>query len=64
MARLARRLGEQDLLRPDVSVDDAEQILWVLTSFESFDLLYTGRGFSPEAVADLLFATAERALLK
>jgi AcrR family transcriptional regulator len=64
MKRLARRLGEQDLLRPDVSVDDAEQILWVLTSFESFDLLYTRRGLSRESVADLLFATAERALLK
>ena len=64
MKRLAGRLGEQDLLRPDVSVDDAEQILWVLTSFESFDLLYTRRGLSREAVADLLFATAERALLK
>jgi AcrR family transcriptional regulator len=64
MARLARRLGEQDLLRPDVSVEDAEHILWVLTSFESFDLLYTGRGLSAEVVADMLFATAERALLK
>jgi AcrR family transcriptional regulator len=64
MARLARRLGEQDLLRPGVSVEAAEHILWVLTSFESFDLLYTGRDLSTEAVADLLFATAERALLK
>jgi AcrR family transcriptional regulator len=64
MARLAGRLGEQDLLRPDVSVEDAEHILWVLTSFDSFDLLYAGRGLSTEAVADLLFATAERALLK
>jgi AcrR family transcriptional regulator len=64
MTRLARRLDEQDLLRPDVSVEDAEQILWVLTSFESFDLLYTRRGLSRKATADLLFATAERALLK
>jgi AcrR family transcriptional regulator len=64
MARLAGRLAEQDLLRPGVSVEDAEHILWVLTSFESFDLLYTGRGLSTEEVADLLFATAERALLK
>jgi AcrR family transcriptional regulator len=63
MARLAGRLAEQDLLRPGVSVEDAEQILWVLTSFESFDLLYTGRGLSTSAVAELLFATAERALL-
>jgi AcrR family transcriptional regulator len=64
MARLARRLGEQDLLRPDVSVEDAEHILWVLTSFDSFDLLHTGRGLPTDAVADTLFATAERALLK
>ena len=64
MARLAGRLAEQDLLRPDVSVEDAERILWVLTSFESFDLLYTGRRLSKSAVAELLFATAERALLK
>jgi AcrR family transcriptional regulator len=64
MMRLARRLREQDLLRPDVSIEDAEHILWVLTSFASFDLLYTGRGLSPEEVAGLLFATAERALLK
>ena len=64
MARLARRLDEQDLLRPGVSVEDAQHILWVLTSFDSFDLLYTGRGLSTGEAADLLFATAERALLK
>jgi AcrR family transcriptional regulator len=63
MTRLARRLEEQGLLRPDVSVEDAEHILWVLTSFESFDLLYTGRGLSVDEVADILTATAERALL-
>jgi AcrR family transcriptional regulator len=64
MMHLARRLREQDLLRPDVSIEDAEHILSVLTSFASFDLLYTGRGLSPKNVAGLLFATAERALLK
>jgi AcrR family transcriptional regulator len=64
MARLVGRLADQDLLRPDVSIEDAERILWVLTSFESFDLLYTGRGMSSEAAADLLSAAAERALLK
>lgn len=63
MARLARRLAEQGELRPGVSLDEAENVLWVLTSFESFDLLYTGRGLSTEAAAELLIATAERALL-
>ena len=56
--------GSRTSCRAGVSVADAEHILWVLTSFDSFDLLYTGRGLSTEAVADLLFATAERALLK
>ena len=59
-----RPYKEQDLLRPDVSVTEAGHVLWVLTSFESFDLLYTGRGLSTDAVADLLTATAERALLR
>ena len=64
MTRLGRRLAAQALHRPAVSLVDAERTLWVLTSFESFDLLYTGRGMSAEAASDLLFATAERALLK
>jgi AcrR family transcriptional regulator len=64
MARLARRLEEQGWLRPDVDAAEAEHILWVVTSFESFDLLYTGRGLSTTAVSDLLLAMAERALLK
>jgi AcrR family transcriptional regulator len=63
MARLARRLAEQGELRTGVTVEEAENILWLLTSFESFDLLYTGRRLSSEAVANLLIATAERALL-
>ncbi len=63
MARLARRLAEPGFLRKGVGVAEAENILWVLTSFDSFDLLYTGRGLSTQAVADLLTATAERALL-
>jgi AcrR family transcriptional regulator len=64
MARLAGRLAEQDLLRPGVSVEDAEQILWVLTSFESFDLLYTGRGLSIDEVAQALVTVAERSLCR
>ena len=62
MARLAGRLAEQGVLRDGVSVDDAEQVLWVLTSFESFDSLYTGRGMSTDRAVELLIGTAERAL--
>jgi AcrR family transcriptional regulator len=64
MKRLARRLSEQGYLRKGVTRAEAENILWVVTSFESFDLLYTDRGLSSDAVADLLIATAERALFE
>ena len=64
MRRVVRRLREQGLLASGVSAADAEHALWVLTSFESFDLLHTCRGLSPAAAARLLTETAERALLK
>jgi AcrR family transcriptional regulator len=62
MARLANRLAEQGALRAGLSVDDAEQVLWMLSSFESFDSLYTGRGLSTDRTAGLLIEVAERAL--
>jgi hypothetical protein len=62
MARLAGRLAEQGLLREDLSVKDAEHLLWVLTSFEAFDLLYTQRDLSVDRTVELLIDTAERAL--
>jgi hypothetical protein len=64
MAHLADRLAEQRLLRPDVPRAEAEHALWVLTSFESYDLLRTRRGLDVEEVADVLVATAERSLLE
>ena len=63
MARIARQLHEQGHLRPGVSVEEANDVLWVITSFESFDLLYTGRGLPLDAVVERLTATAERALM-
>jgi AcrR family transcriptional regulator len=62
MARLAGRLAEQGALRAGLSVDDAEHVLWMLSSFESFDSLYTGRGLSSDRTAELLIEVAERAL--
>ena len=63
MARNARGLGEQGVLRPGVGVDEANDILWVLTSFESFDLLYSGRGLALDTVVERLADTAERTLM-
>jgi hypothetical protein len=64
MIYLAGRLSEQDVLRPDVSAADAAQILFVMTSFDAFDLLYTGRGLAVDQVGCLLAATAERAVCR
>jgi AcrR family transcriptional regulator len=64
MARLARRLAEQGILRQDVTVDEAAHLLWVITSFDAFDLLYTGRGLSADEVARILVAAAERSLCR
>jgi AcrR family transcriptional regulator len=62
MTGLVSRLADQRVLREDLSVEDAEHVLWMLTSFESFDLLYTGRGLSIDRTVELLIDAAERAL--
>jgi hypothetical protein len=39
MARLAQRLADEEALRAGVTADQAADLLWLLTSFDSFDLL-------------------------
>ena len=51
MAHLARRLDEDGVLRDDLTVDEAADVLWVLCSFETFDSLYTGRRLSVQKAA-------------
>jgi AcrR family transcriptional regulator len=64
MARLAQRLADQEALRADVTPGQAADLLWLLTSFDSFDLLYTGRGLSVEKTATTLITTADRSLCR
>jgi hypothetical protein len=64
MAWLAGRLAEQGELRAGVGVEEAAHALWVLSSFEAFDLLSTGRGLPTDAVSDILVAAAERAVCR
>lgn len=64
MQYLAHRLDEQGLLRPDVTAEEAADVLWVLASFASFDALYTGRGLPAAEVAAVLATTAERTLCR
>jgi AcrR family transcriptional regulator len=61
---LARRLDEDGLLRDDVTVEEAIDVLWTLTSFESLDLLVTGRGLRVDEAVVRLQTTAERTLLR
>ncbi len=64
MQYLAQRLADQDVLRPDVTVAEAADMIWLLASFASFDALYTGRGLPADQVADILITTAERTLCR
>ena len=63
MARLARRLGEQGLLRPGLTPEGAAHVIWLFAGFDAFDTLATGRGLSPDEVTAILIAGAEHALL-
>jgi AcrR family transcriptional regulator len=62
LLHLANRLRDQGELRPDLTPREAADCLWVITSFDTFDQLYTGRGLSRTAVADRLVSLAEGAL--
>jgi AcrR family transcriptional regulator len=64
MAYLAGRLAEDSVLRDDVTVEQAEDVLWVLCSFETFDALYTSRGKSLDDAIELVVSTAEHALCR
>ena len=63
MGWLADRLHEQGHLRPDVTPEDAAHTIWLLASFDAYDLLASGRTLEPEDVTRILRETAERALL-
>jgi AcrR family transcriptional regulator len=63
MASLARRLAGQGALRTGITQAHAVNVLWLLTSFDAFDVLYAGRSLPAEQVADTLVAAAEAALL-
>jgi AcrR family transcriptional regulator len=62
MRRLAEALDTQGYLRPGLPIDEAVDLLTVITSFQSFDELFTGSGLPAETVADRLIALAERSV--
>jgi AcrR family transcriptional regulator len=48
MSEFARHLHTRGHLRPDISIDDARDILWTYNSTEIYDLLVNQRGWTPE----------------
>lgn len=61
---LATHLAEAGVLRADIDIDHAFRALWVLTSFESLDLLVTSGNLSVEQAIDTLVEMAERAICR
>jgi AcrR family transcriptional regulator len=64
MDRLAEALAAQGYLRGDITVGEAVDLLTVITSFQSFDELFTGSGLPADVVADRLIAMAERSVCR
>ena len=64
MVHLARLLQAQGYLRDDVTVEEAVDILTVVTSFQSFDELFTGSGLPAGVVAERLIAMAVRSVCR
>jgi AcrR family transcriptional regulator len=63
MLRLARRLSRHGALREGLTAKQAADRLWIFTSFDAFDLLFTGRGMAASEVARHLVEMAERSVL-
>lgn len=64
MEALVQRLEDAGVLREGLSAADAVSYLWVLTSFESLDLLVTGRAMSVKRAIATLVAMAEQAVCR
>ena len=58
------RLGEADLLRRGCSPEHAVNALWLLTSFDAYDLLTRGRQLTQDEAADVLARLAEDQLVR
>jgi AcrR family transcriptional regulator len=62
MAWGSRRLARQKQLKPGVSARQAAHVLWLVASFDAFDLLYTGRGLPARETGRILADTFDSAV--
>ena len=63
MTFFARHLDEGRHLRPDVSVEEARDVLWTYNSAELYELLVMRRGWTPERYGRWVAAALAAALL-
>jgi AcrR family transcriptional regulator len=63
MGRFAQHLADRGTLRPDLSVQEARDLLWTLNAHAVHDLLVVQRGWPPERYRDWLADTLARVLL-
>jgi AcrR family transcriptional regulator len=63
MASLAERLSVARRLRPELTQQAVADVLWVLTSFWTFDELFSGRGVDADGCARILIGMARSTLL-
>ena len=63
LARFAQLLTDRGALRPELSVEEARDLLWALNSLTVHDLLVLGCGWSPERYRHWLAGTLARELL-
>ena len=64
MRKIAQRMHDQGVLRDDVTVDEAADVLWLITSFETFGQLYRERRLTPQQVGERLMAITRRTLYR
>jgi AcrR family transcriptional regulator len=62
LAGLVERLEAAGQLSPDIPPTRALDVLWMLSSFEAFDQLLTGRGLTVQEIAQILTDLAVRGL--
>jgi AcrR family transcriptional regulator len=63
MAGHAQRLADEGHLRPDVTVEEARDVLWLYSAPEVYELLVVQRGWSPDRLGAWVGETYVRALL-
>ena len=63
MGRFAGLLADRGVLRPELSVEEARDLLWTLNSLAVHDLLVLQQGWSPERYRDWLAGALARELL-